>query len=56
MLGGEVTNAHHDSPLLEAHRRGQIVITPHIAGATVESQSKAALASLSALTRFFSSG
>ena len=53
VLTGEVTNTHHDSPLLEAHKRGQIVVTPHIAGATVESQSKAALASLSALKRFF---
>ena len=53
VLTGEVTNTHHDSPLLAAHKRGQIVVTPHIAGATVESQSKAALASLSALKRFF---
>lgn len=42
VLAGEVTNAHLASPLLEMHDRGQIVITPHIAGATVESQTNAA--------------
>lgn len=52
VLAGEVTDTHHDSPLLGFHRRGQIVITPHIAGATIESQSKAALGALSALSWF----
>jgi phosphoglycerate dehydrogenase-like enzyme len=53
VLAGEVTNTHHESPLLAYHRSGQIVITPHIAGATFESQNKAATGSLAALCRFF---
>ncbi len=51
VLAGEVTNTHHDSPLLEFHRKGQIVITPHIAGATIESQSKAAIGALRLLQK-----
>ena len=53
VLQGEVTNTHHESPLLPFHRSGRFVVTPHIAGATVESQTKAALAALSLLRRFF---
>ena len=49
VLAGEVTRKHSASPLLEFHDRGQIVITPHIAGATVESQRKAALSALTLL-------
>lgn len=51
VLAGEVTDTLLRSPLLEFHDRGQIVITPHIAGATVESQRKAALAALALLER-----
>ena len=51
VLVDEVTNAHLTSPLLAMHDRGQIVITPHIAGATVESQEKAARIALRLLTR-----
>ena len=50
-LAGEVTKSHNTSPLLELHDRGQIVITPHIAGATIESQRKAALSALTLLRR-----
>lgn len=56
VLAGEVTNTHHDSPLMEYHRQGRIVITPHIAGATVESQAKAAQGALRLLQRFVSKG
>lgn len=51
VLAGEVTDTHLTSPLLEMHDRGQIVITPHIAGATVESQTKAARIALGLLRR-----
>jgi phosphoglycerate dehydrogenase-like enzyme len=50
-LGGEVTATQFNSPLVPLHQRGQVLITPHIAGATVESQEKAARAALAALER-----
>ena len=53
VLSGEVKNSHHHSPLLEFHRKGQIVITPHIAGATVESQGKAATGALMMLQQHY---
>ena len=53
VLAGEVTKSHNTSPLLELHDRRQIVITPHIAGATIESQCKAALSALTLLRRYF---
>ena len=56
VLAGEVTNTHHESPLMEYHRQGRIVITPHIAGATVESQAKAARGALRLLKQFASNG
>ena len=46
VLCGEVENRHRASPLLRFHDAGQIVITPHVSGATVESQEKAARAAL----------
>jgi len=55
VLAGEVTATQYQSPLIEYHCRGQIVITPHIAGATIESQAKAAIGALNSLKRFFSS-
>jgi len=55
VLAGEVTASQYQSPLIEYHRRGKIVITPHIAGATVESQAKAAIGALNSLKRYFSS-
>ena len=51
VLSGESRGAHLSSRLLELHRHGQIVITPHIAGATVESQTKAATIALHLLRR-----
>lgn len=49
VLSGEVTDTHFESPLINMHRNGRLFVTPHIAGATVESQSKAASAALSLL-------
>jgi len=42
VLAGEPVGLHRRSPLLEFHRSGQIVVTPHVAGATAESQTQAA--------------
>ena len=39
---GEGQNVHYESPLIELHKQGYIIVTPHIAGATIESQEKAA--------------
>jgi len=54
VLRGEVVGAHISSPLLEMHDRRQIVITPHIAGATIESQTKAARIALGILKKHLS--
>lgn len=53
VLAGEVTASTSMSPLMPFHARGQIVITPHIAGAAYESQSKAAAATLDILRRHY---
>jgi lactate dehydrogenase-like 2-hydroxyacid dehydrogenase len=42
VLSGEALGTQQRSPLLKFHRAGRIVITPHVAGATVESQTQAA--------------
>jgi len=55
VLAGEVANTHLQSPLIEMHDQGRIVISPHIAGATFESQTKAALGALHLLEKFMSS-
>jgi D-3-phosphoglycerate dehydrogenase / 2-oxoglutarate reductase len=54
VLTGEVTASQYQSPLIEYHRKGQIVITPHIAGATVESQAKAAIGALNSFEAYYS--
>jgi D-3-phosphoglycerate dehydrogenase / 2-oxoglutarate reductase len=47
VLAGEVTATQFDSPLLPLFRKEtRVTIAPHIAGATVESQSKAAMIAL----------
>jgi len=51
VLPGEVTDTHLASPLLALHDEGRIVVTPHIAGATVESQTRAARIALGLLRR-----
>ncbi len=49
VLTGETTGQQRNSPLLRFHQQGQIVITPHIAGATIESQTQAARGALNLL-------
>lgn len=49
VLAGEVTGTHLSSELIALHKTGRIVLTPHIAGASTESQSKAALGALRCL-------
>jgi len=51
VLAGEVTGTHLSSELITLHNSGRIVLTPHIAGASTESQSKAALGALHSLKR-----
>lgn len=46
VVAGEVTNSHFSSPLMRFHDSGQAVITPHIAGITVDSMRKAAMIAL----------
>lgn len=46
VLAGEVTGTHLSSELIDLHKQGRIVVTPHIAGASTESQSKAAMGAL----------
>lgn len=46
VVTGEVEDRHEDSPLMDLFRSGRIVLTPHIAGATTESQEKAAVITL----------
>jgi D-3-phosphoglycerate dehydrogenase len=51
VLTGEVKGTQNTSPLMDFHDLGHIVVTPHIAGATFESQTKAALIALNLLKR-----
>jgi D-3-phosphoglycerate dehydrogenase len=46
VVTGEVNDQHEHSPLMDLFRIGRIVLTPHIAGATIESQEKAAVITL----------
>lgn len=52
VLAGETAAEHLGGRLLDLHREGRIVITPHIAGATVESQAKAARIALGLVQRY----
>ena len=49
VLSGETDGTHLDSKLIKFHDEGRIVITPHIAGVTFESQLKAARIALELL-------
>ena len=51
VLSGEVRGTWRESPLLPFRDSGRLVITPHMAGATVESQQKAARSALGLLRR-----
>ena len=53
VLSGEVTNSQFSSPLLDYHKKGRITITPHIAGATFDSQLKAANGALELLKNYY---
>lgn len=46
VVSGEVENRHYESPLIGLIESEQVVLTPHMAGATVESQRTAAEAML----------
>jgi phosphoglycerate dehydrogenase-like enzyme len=51
VVTGEVNDRHENSPLLELFHAGRIVLTPHIAGATTDSQEKAAVITVGLLER-----
>jgi phosphoglycerate dehydrogenase-like enzyme len=51
VVTGEVNDRHEDSPLMDLFHSRRIVLTPHIAGATKESQEKAAVITLRFLER-----
>jgi D-3-phosphoglycerate dehydrogenase len=51
VVTGAVEDRHGERPLMELHRSGRILLTPHIAGATNESQEKAARIILGMLER-----
>jgi D-3-phosphoglycerate dehydrogenase / 2-oxoglutarate reductase len=51
VVAGEVENRHEHGPLVELFRSGRVLLTPHIAGATTESQEKAATIVLNFLER-----
>ncbi len=53
VLAGEVTGTQYHSPLIPFFDSGRIMITPHIAGATYESQTKAANGSLRLIKRHY---
>ncbi len=53
VLAGETTAEHLGGELLALHDAGRVVVTPHIAGATVESQEKAARIALGLIARHF---
>tara|TARA_Y100000590_G_scaffold468566_1_gene651762 strand:- start:5762 stop:6727 length:966 start_codon:yes stop_codon:yes gene_type:complete len=46
VLTGEITGTQWKSPLLPFKDQGQVLVTPHIAGATLDSQTKAARCAL----------
>ncbi len=48
---GEVTATQFASPLIGLHKEGRIIVSPHIAGVTIESQQKAAMTALGLLQR-----
>ena len=52
VLEGEVTNTHMTSELIKMAQAGKIIVTPHIAGATFESQTKAATGALELLQNY----
>ena len=53
VLTGEVKDKQISSPLIDFHKTRQITITPHIAGATFDSQIKAAKGALQLLKNYY---
>ena len=51
VLAREAENKQLNSPLIKLHKKREILITPHISGATIESQYKAAASSLNLLRK-----
>jgi phosphoglycerate dehydrogenase-like enzyme len=53
VVSGEVRGQQYESPLFRHEGTPQLTIVPHIAGATIESQAKAAFISLGLVQRFY---
>jgi phosphoglycerate dehydrogenase-like enzyme len=56
VVTGEVRGRQHESPLADLHRSGRVLLTPHIAGVTVESQRKAAEAAMALVGEALAAG
>ncbi len=55
VLNGEAKNLQFNSPILEHLDQNKVIVTPHIGGASYESQNKAALISLNLLNKYLTS-
>ena len=53
VLTNETTGKQFNSKLIDLHKKRRILLSPHIAGATIESQVKAAKISLNILNNFY---
>ena len=53
VLSGEINGTNLKSKLLNLHKQRRVIITPHIAGASNESQTKAAQISVNLLQKNF---
>lgn len=53
VLSGEINGTNLESKLIKLHKKRRIIITPHIAGASNQSQTKAAQISISLLEKNF---
>tara|TARA_B100001939_G_C16935479_1_gene615851 strand:- start:2245 stop:2514 length:270 start_codon:yes stop_codon:yes gene_type:complete len=52
VLKDETNGKHINSKLIDLHKNRRVLITPHIAGATIESQSKAAEIAINLLIKY----
>lgn len=52
VLSGEVNGSNMKSKLIQMHKKRRILLTPHIAGASIESQSKAADIAIKILLKY----
>ena len=53
VMSNETTGKQFNSKLIKLHKKRRILLSPHIAGATIESQVKAAKISIQILKKFF---